>query len=229
MFNLLKYQYLGRLLYTLMSYLFFYISVITPGSIIIAIVIALLRFKLLTPPLKVLFYFLVFSGITNAVDNVLVMHHIHTLLLLQIYTPFEFAFISWFYGIVFNGKWRNAILLVTVIFAILCVLNLLFVQNGLEANTYTGTLEAIIIIGYSVLYLNQQSHIENNEAWGNNELNWVNIAFLIYYGPGLFMFVSTNYLLHAGFRINVIVWSVLDTFLLIQYLLFAVGFYKCKA
>jgi hypothetical protein len=211
-----------------MSYLYYYITYITPGAIIISIIYALLRFKLLTHPLKVLFYFLIFSGISNAANIILVDNHIHTVVFLQIYNPFEFAFISWFYDLVFNGKWRKIIALTVGVFTILCILNLLFVQNGVEVGTYTGTLEAVLIIGYSMLYLNEQSHIENNEAWENNALNWINIGFLIYYGCSLFMLISTNFLLHAGLRINNIVWSIYDTFLLIQYLLFAAGFYNAK-
>src|ERR1700712_5572749 len=162
-----------------MFYLYCYINYITPGSILIAIIIALFKFKQLTFPLKVFLYFLVFSAIANAANLILSAHHIHTTTLLHIYTPFEFAFISWFYNIVFNGKWRTTIVILISIFTVLCILNFFFLQNGLEANTYTGTLEAVIIIGYSVLYLNQQSNIENDETWGKNGLNWINIGLLI--------------------------------------------------
>ncbi|WP_179415858.1 hypothetical protein HDF19_06535 [Mucilaginibacter sp. E4BP6] len=115
-----------------------------------------------------------------------------------------------------------------VIFTILCVINFFFVQNGVEFDTYTGTLEAVIIIGYAILYLIKENDNEQNITWEQSGLNWIVISFLIYYGCGLFMFISSNYLLHATRSVNIIVWSVFDTITLVEYLLFATGFYKCK-
>lgn len=211
-----------------MAFLRYYMLYLSPASILIPIIVALLRFKLLSPPFKVLFWFLVFSGIANAVNIILSVHHIPTTIMFHLYTPFEFAFISWFYNYLFKGTWQKIMLILMIVLSIFCVLDFFYIQNGIQVDTYPGTVEAIIIIVYSVLYLNQQSNIETNDSWGQSGLNWINIAFLIYYGCGLFMFMSINYLIHASENVNLIVWSVFDTILVIQSILFSVGFYKCS-
>jgi len=211
-----------------MAFLRYYTLYLTPASIVIPIIIALLRYKLLSPPFKALFWFLVFSGIANAINIMLSLHHIPTTIMFHLYTPIEFAFISLFYNYLFKGAWQKIMVMLVVVLSIFCLVDFFYIQNGIQVDTYPGTVEAIIIIAYSVLYLNQQSNIENNDNWGQSALNWVNIAFLIYYGCGLFMFSSINYLIHASKYVNLIVWSVFDTILVIQSLLFAIGYYKCK-
>jgi hypothetical protein len=225
MFILLKLQYLGRM--NIMHFLYLYITCISPSFIIIPIVTALFRYRFLTPPFKILLWFYVFSAISNALNITLPWYHIHTIFLFHIYTIFEFAFITWFYNIVFDKKWNNIMISMVAVFTLLCIINF-FVQSGDQIDTYTSTLEAVIIIGYSILYLIKQNNIDQDIAWGKNGLNWINISIILYYGSGLFMFISTNYLMKAGLNVNIIVWSVFDTILVTQYLLFAVGFYKCK-
>jgi len=211
-----------------MDYLYIYISYVIPLCIIIPLIIALVRYRFLTFPFKILFWFLVFSGIANAINTTLSSHHITTTTLFHVYTIFEFAFITWFFNIVFDKRWHYIMIGLVVIFTILCVINFFFVQNGVEFDTYTGTLEAVIIIGYAILYLIKENDTEQNVTWEQSGLNWIVISFLIYYGCGLFMFISSNYLLHATRSVNIIVWSVFDTITLVEYLLFAMGFYKCK-
>jgi hypothetical protein len=211
-----------------MAYLYYYTTYITPASIAIPIIVGLLRYKLLSPPLKVLFWFLVFSGTANAASMICTAHRIPNTIIFHIYTPIEFAFISLFYNYLFEAKWQKIMLVLVIVLGIFCLVDFFFIQNGIQVDTYPGTVEAIIIIAYSVLYLNQQSNIETNDSWGQSGLNWVNIAFLIYYGCGLFMFISINYLMHASLNVNFIVWSVFDTILVVESILFATGLYKCK-
>ena len=150
-----------------------------------------------------------------------------TAILFHIYTIFEFAFITWFYNLLFDKKWQKPLSIMAGVFTVLCIINF-YIQTGVDIDTYTGTLEGVIIIGYAILYLNQQNNIDQHHAWEQSGLNWINIAFLIYYGCGLFMFMSTNYLTKAGHTAAIIVYSVFDTILLVEYLLFAVGFYNAK-
>jgi len=211
-----------------MVFLRYYTLYITPASIVIPIIVALLRYKLLSPPFKVLFWFLVFSAIANAVNITLSVHHIPTTIMFHIYTPVEFTLISLFYNYLFKETWQKIMMVLVIVLCIFCLVDFLYIQPGIQVDTYPDTVEAIIIIAYSVLYLNQQSSIEINDSWGQSGLNWINIAFLIYYGCGLFMFISINYLIHASLSINAIVWSVFDTILVIESILFATGFYKCN-
>ena len=229
MFILLKWQYLGRINnFLLMPFLYYYISYITPAFIVIPVIIGILKYGQFTAPFKVLFWFVVFSAVANAANIILIQCHFQTPIMFHLYTPVEFACMSLFYNYLFNKRWQKILIALILVFVLFCVVDILYVQNSTQIDTYPGTVEAIIIIGYSVLYLNQQSNIEHESSWESSGLNWANIAILIYYGCGLFMFIATNYLMKASLNVNLIVWSVFDTILVVEYLLFAIGFYKCK-
>jgi len=211
-----------------MAFLKLYMFYISPAFIFVPVIVGFLRYKALTITFKVLLGFLLCSCVSNVANIILSFHHIPTTTLFHLFTVFEFAFTSWMYATIFDKRWRKTIAVMVSVFTVLCILNYFFLQNGIETDTYTGTLEAIIIIGYSLLFLYQQSNIENHNHWGQNAFNWINIAILIYFGCGFFMFISLNYIMHAGLRVNLIVWSVFDTILVFESLLFAIGFYKCS-
>jgi len=204
-----------------------YAEYIITATVFLPLITAFLNYKRLTWPLKIILYFLLFSGILNLIAIILAHHHRHTLSLLHIFTIFEFAFISLFYLNLFKKSWRKPILILIGAFSLLCIVNLIFIQTGLQFNTYTLSLEAVIIIGYCVQFLNQQSSIDTEHSWGSNSLNWINAGILIYYASGLFMFIASNYFLQHK-ELAVFIYPILDTFLLFEYILFAIGFYKCK-
>jgi hypothetical protein len=154
------------------------------------------------------------------------MYSYYTAYLLHIYTIFEFLFISLFYSSFYERKHRNIFYAIIAVFTAICIINFLFIQTTIGFNTYTRPLEAIMIIVYSMLYILKQNNDDQN--WGDNMYNWINAGILLYFASCLFMFISSNYLLNAGRHINRIVWATHDTILVIQFILFAVGFYKCK-
>ena len=199
---------------------------IVPATIFLPILIALKNYTFLTKPLKIIFLFLLFSGSINLVNLILVSFHRPTTYLFHIYTAFEFLFLSLFYSSFYGKKQRNKIHLVVVVFVVFCVVNYLFIQNRIEFSTYTRSVGAIILILYSLLFILKQNNEEQN--WGDNIYNWINTGILLYLASCLFMFIFSNYLLSAGRRVNMIVWIAHDTILIFEYILFAVGFYKCK-
>jgi len=204
-----------------------YTDYIIPASTFLPLIVGFLNYKRLIWPLKIIFYFILFSGIANLINLILIYHHRHSIFIFHIYTIFEFAFISLFYLNLFKKSWHKPILILIGAFSLLCMVNFIFIQKGLEFNTYTRSLEAVMIIGYCVAYLNQQSIADTEHNWGSNSLNWINAGILVYYSSGLFMFIASNYLMkHLAFPVYIFL--LLDTFLLFEYVLFAIGFYKCR-
>jgi hypothetical protein len=203
-----------------------YVTYIVPATILIPVFIGVKHYPFLTKPLKIILWFVIFSGLANLVNLILIASKYFTANLLHIYTIFEFLFISLYYSKFYSNKKQNWIYALIAAFSALCIINYLFIQNKIEFNTYTRPLEAIIIIVYSMLFILKQNNDEQN--WGDNIYNWINAGILIYFASCLFMFIFSNYLLAAGKLINRIVWSAHDTILVFQYVLFAVGFYKCK-
>ncbi|MEB0302895.1 hypothetical protein [Mucilaginibacter sp. 5C4] len=203
-----------------------YAMYIVPPTVLIPIVFALLNFNHLTKPLKIIFWYLIFSGLFNLVALVLISMHQTTTWTLHLYAIIEFIVHSLFYSMFFSKKKRNIFIVLMVGFTTLCVINYFFIQNKIEFNTYTRPLGAIIIIAYSLLFILKNQNDE--ESWGDNIYNWINAGILLYFASCLFMFIFSNYLLESP-DISRLVWAIHDTVLIFEYTLFAVGFYKCRA
>jgi hypothetical protein len=201
---------------------------IAGSSLLIPIIIAYINYKFLTKPLKVLFFFNVFSLVLNTLNIILSTLSIQDLYLIHLYTIFEFGFISWFFALQFKGLIVKIIPPLVLVFAIWCIVNFLYVQTYTQLNTYTRSFESIIIIGYCLMFINKQSQIEASHNWGNLSLNWINSGILIFYSCSFFIFIFSNYLLYAPKRITVMVGSTYDVILIAENILFAIAFYKCK-
>jgi hypothetical protein len=207
----------------------YYQGDIVPATILLPIIMALLNYRFLSRPLKIILGFLLFSGIVNLMAVMMAHRGISNLLVFHIYAIFEFAFISWFYKLYFKGRVAKIIPILIGTFTILCIINVCFIQNYIVFNTYTRSLEAILIVGYGILFFSKQGALDNDFSWGEFSLNWINVGILIYYSGSFFTFIFSNYLLVAvSQRINIIIWNVVDTLLLLEYVLFAIGFYKCR-
>ena len=202
-----------------------YATYIVPPTVLIPIVFALLNFNRLTKSLRVILWYLIFSGVFNLIALVLIQMHHTTTWMMHLYAIFEFIFHSVFYGMFFNDKRRKAFMGLMASFTILCVINFFFIQNKIEFNTYTRPIGAIIIIVYSLLLMLKQQNDEQN--WGENVYNWINAGILLYFASCLFMFIFSNYLLTSP-DTSRLVWAIHDTVLIFEYILIAVGFYKCK-
>ncbi|MFD0765568.1 hypothetical protein ACFQZI_11960 [Mucilaginibacter lutimaris] len=202
-----------------------YAFYVVPPTVLIPIAFALLNFNQLTKPLKIIFWYLVFSSAFNLLSIILIQTHHTTLWMLHVYAIVEFMFHSLFYSMFFSKKKRGIFLGLIIGFTALCIVNFLFIQNKIEFNTYTRPLGAIIIIVYSLLFILKQQNDE--QSWGGNIYNWINTGILLYFASCLFMFIFSNYLL-ASPDISRLVWAIHDTILIFEYLLIAVGFYKCR-
>ncbi len=201
---------------------------IAGSSILIPIIIAGINYKLLSNPLKVFFYFNIFTFILNSLNIILSSLSIRDLYLIHLYTVFEFAFISWFYALQFKGLIVKIIPPLVLVFAIWCVVNYLYVQTAIQLNTYTRSVEAIIIIAYCLMFINRQSQVEVSQKWGDLSLNWINAGILLFYSCNFFIFIFSNYLLSPDSQIIKAIWTGYDVILLFENIFFAIAFYKWK-
>jgi hypothetical protein len=205
-----------------------YATYIVPGSILFPVLAALLNFRHISKPAKVILWFLLFSAVLNIVNLVMIQQSRRTTHLFHIYSVFEFGFLSLFYGYFFE-KWGKRIIgVIVLLFTILCLVNVIYLQKQTEFNTYTRSLEAIIIIAYGLIIFNKQNNLDESGSWGQYSLNWFNTGVLLYYASCIFMFAFANQLLRSSLVVNQIVWGAHDTVLMVEYILFAIGFYRCR-
>lgn len=211
-----------------MKYL--YPIVIAPASILIPIAAAIVKYSALKKDLKIVLYYLIISGGINLLAVILAANSIHNLYLLHIYTIVEFAILLLFFREVFTGRRVSRIIIISIaVFTVLCIVNFIFLQSINKYNTYTRPLEGIFMIGFSLAYFEKESRIDKAADWASYPLNWIITGTLLYFSGALFLFAFSNVVsIKLAHNIKIELWNIHTTFVIIMYLLFAIGFSKCK-
>lgn len=198
-------------------------GIIAPATILFPILAALVRFPALGRAARTVFVYLIVAGLVNTSATLMAKKGIRNLPLLHAFTLVEFVLVSFFYYSLFPR--RRVILLVTMgIFALLCLVNSIFLQSIWTYNSYTRSLEAILICLLGVLYFLDNMEREKPHPIG---ANWFNTAFLLYFAGAFFLFLLSN-LIVGNKAANTVIWNIHATLVLLMYLMQGVGFLKWK-
>lgn len=212
------------------SLAFLYMGVIVPASVIIPIVFAIVKYRHINKPLSTIFWYLLFAGVVNACAAFLAFRHINNLPLLHVYTIVEFLFLGlFFYQFTERPKIKKLILGGILLFPVYGFINFAFIQNLHVFNSYTRPVEAILLIIFSLVYFYIKTVENHNYTWHTRPETWIIIGILIYFSSSLVQFSFSNVVSSLVSRnIKLMIWAIHATLVLIMYLLFAVGFAKCK-
>jgi hypothetical protein len=205
-----------------------YLGIIIPLSIVIPIVPALLQYKRLPGQLKVIVWYLFLSAISNAVTRILAYNYINNMPVMHVYTLLEFVLLALFYReVLAKGKTGILIPLMVSLFTLLCIGNVLFLQNMHTYNTYTKSIEALLIIVLGVFYFKQNLDSIVSGKDRNTSLMYINSGLLIYFSGSFIWFVVYNMTV-MNERMGMVMWSIHATLLLLLYVLIAIALWKYK-
>lgn len=208
-----------------------YTGIIVPVSVLIPIGMAASKRKYAGRPLEIIWYYLLLDCIVNVLAVVLANHKINNLPVLHVFTILEFVLMSYFYLSILKEEAAGRIIkYLLILFPVFCIVNFLFFQSIYQFNTYARPVEALIIMGCSLAYFAQSNDAETR--WSLNPINWINTGVLLYFSGALFIFsfsnLTVNELSEKYHAINILMWNIHATLLLIMYLLIAFGFSKCR-
>ncbi len=211
-----------------------FLTYIVPASTLFPIIVFVTRKGVASRPLKVIFTYLVVAITVNVIGTAMSKFGLHNLWLLHIYTVLETVILLFFFTLILHGRRAKAVVwFLLIAFPLACIVNLLFLQNASVFNTYTRSVEALLIIGVSAYYWLYGSKETLDVRWTANPLNWVISGLLLYFASALFLFLFSNFVLSARqtnpkHPIWDIVWVTHGFLLMIMYVLFAVAFIKSK-
>lgn len=202
-----------------------FVTYIVPLSILIPIFFGLINFKQLCDGSKLLFYYLLSSGLINLAAILLVRFGVkNNLPLLHLYTIVEAVLILSYIRTLFDDdRIKKIILYTTILFPLLCIVNFSFIQSIFTFNTYTRPLEAILITFFCMLYLYKNGVTEN---WLKKPYSWFNMGILIYFPVACIIFILSNYMVFVGKNkiLNSMIWDIHAALSMLMYLLWAKGF-----
>lgn len=205
-----------------------FVTYIVPLSILIPILFGILNFKSAKTGPRLLLSYLIASGLINAFALILVAHRKTNLPLLHLYTIVEAVLIlSYFRTIFIDPLIKKILLYITILFPLLCIINITFIQSIFTFNTYTRPLEAILITFFCLLYLYKSGFTEN---FINKPTSWFNIGILMYFPVVCIIFILSNYLVFVtkNKAMNAIIWNFHAAMSMVMYLAWARGFSLIK-
>ncbi|MEO7214629.1 hypothetical protein [Mucilaginibacter sp.] len=207
---------------------YIYTTFIVPATVLIPIAYAFINYRSLTRAFKIILAFIIFSAVMNTIASVMARgYHMRTTGIYHIYTPFEFGFIAAFFSEFYNKRIRNILYALIVVFAVFCVLNTVFIESMMKMDSNARSVDAIILIILCMLFF-AKNNSDLDSRWADHASNWVVAGLLLYYGSSLFMFIFFDNLTRDDIMTYVI-WTLNATILVIEYILFAIGFHKCRA
>ncbi len=207
---------------------YIYMGIVVPVSIIIPICFAIAKYRTFPAELKIVTWYLYFNGITNIITGILASNNINNMPALHIYTALEFIIISIFYKKILEGTIIGKYIHVIILsFLILCVINVVFFQNLNTYNSYTKSLEAIIVISLTIAYFKKTLDKIDILRTIKNINVYINSGILIYFSGSFTLFIISN-TISANSSLSNLTWNIHATFLLVMYVLFSFALWQYK-
>lgn len=205
--------------------MFFFIVYVVVYSVFIPIVAGLVTFKKHQAPARALFYFILFSGATDVVVGQFTLRNIDTTPGLHFYTVAELMALSvFFYRLLASPLKKRAIVITAIAFVALSLINTIYFQPLTVANTYTRSLEALIIIACCFMYFEQESRIRQSVKWEKKPANWFVAGLLVYFAGSFFFFLFSNIITNLAIPAQNVIWCLHGAMQIIMYLLITIGY-----
>ncbi len=148
------------------------------------------------------------------------------LFLLHVYTLFEFEIISFYYFMLFKKNGIKALTQILMFgFLIFSFVDAFFLDGLNHFNTYTRSIECIIIMFYAVYYLYKQLVETQNSSNHKNPILLINTAFLFYFSVSLFLFLISNYIMKETTK-TYMVWTMHTIVAWIYYTTIGIALWK---
>ena len=157
-------------------------------------------------------------------------------LLVHLFTFIEFILLSLFYLEIIKKplsfrRWMRPLMVIVLIYI---VFNTLFIQGIDQINSYSETIENLVLIAFSLFYFYNSFIEEEKDSLKRQALNLINSGIFLYLTGSLFIFMFSDYLLQYSqttqipfFLYNGILNLIFK--ILILYAIIKIGFYKTNS
>lgn len=203
-------------------------SIIVPLFILVPIGIGLLKFKRLPYHLKIIWFYLLVTAVINTAATIIGrVFHSNNMPLLHLFTLVEGLMLIWFYQKIFTESKKEWFIYLQIAFAVVCILNALFFQSIYLYSSYTRYVESIICILFSLRYFAQIALTDTRLL--KLPVFYFNTGIFLYFSGSFILFIFSNLILQKLAPSTMLLfWTGHSALVLMMYILFSIGFLKCK-
>ena len=169
---------------------------ISSTSVLIPLFIGALNFKTFNTSLKVLFFYLCASGITELVSFMMAHQKMNNTIVFLVFTVIEYiSFLSLYCIEIKTPAFKKFYLFMLFFFGAIFLLNIFYFGGIDRIDTFSSTVESVVLIFTSIYYF---YYILNNLHIPKlNQFYFfcINSAILIYFSMSLCLFLFSQYIL----------------------------------
>lgn len=201
----------------------FYINTFSFIPTLIVALYTLLVYKTLYGPLKTFAWFIFLSGVIEFTSRILWFNSKNNMPLLHLYVAGGFIALTFFYRDILKDVIDKKITRILLfLFLSFTIINSLFIQSIFTFNSYALTVEAVIIVIFSLstFIIMVNDLMKKNHIGLVNSINWINSGIFIYYSSSLLIF-------HFGHLITLFAPSSLVNYTWVLHSFFSVVMYCC--
>jgi hypothetical protein len=207
-----------------------FMGVIVPLSILLPLFFGIYQYRVLTPAARFILLYLAVSGIINLSATVIAKtYHTNNLPLLHVLTVLELYILVLFYQqLLFSSRIPVMFRMLPLIFLAACVFNAVYVQDIYTYNSYARSLEALIIMLLAINYFAKIAASQQGSKVYPLPDFWFNTAVFLYFSGAFMLFIFSNFIVRVSRHNFNIIWNIHASLVLLMYVLFTIGFIKCK-
>jgi hypothetical protein len=208
----------------------FFMGVIVPWSILLPLLFGIYKYRALSQPGKILLFYVMATGLINVAASVVgKVYHANNLPLLHFLTVIEcFFFVGFYRKLLFSNTVPLGYRLLPWLFLLLCIGNAIYFQSVFAFNTYVRSIEALIVM---LLAVNYFARLAISDVMGRVLVSpnfWFNTGIFLYFSSSFTLFNFANFTIEIAKKNFFIVWTIHAALVLLMYILFTIGFVKCK-
>lgn len=203
-------------------------SIIVPLFILVPIIIGLIKHHTVPFTFKIIWYYLLVTAVINTAATITGrVFHSNNMPFFHLYTFIEGLMLIWFYQQLFEHDKRKWFVYLQIAFGVFCIINALFIQSIYLYASYTRYAESIICILFALKYFAQLAQLDAKPL--KIPAFYFNTGIFLYFSGSFILFIFSNLILQKlPASTMLIFWTGHSILVLLMYVLFSIGFIKCK-
>ncbi len=192
-----------NIIYTFLFYLSF-------ASLLFPLISGIIKIKTLSNSLRVLFFYIIISALTEASSYILTDKHLKAYFVIQnIFILLEFASLLLIYMIEYRS--RTIRLVIASFYATYLVISFIqFYKHGInfQENSILSVSESIVLIIWAIYFFYKIQEEMKIPSLKDYSFFWLNCAILIYFSSALILFIFDDYLTRCSLNEFRKLWSL---------------------
>lgn len=197
--------------------------------VFLPLLIAVGYYKGYVPEFRYITWYLVVAVITQVLSFTFWKLNKNNYPILHIYTLLEYFILLRFYSQILKDFIPKIIFTILLsAFLLFSMLDSVFIESIFSFNTYSRSIEALILITLSVCWFLRIVSETEEEKTRLKGVNYFIFGFFIYFSSSIILFSYSSYVAKLAINARMNVWTI-HTLLVVQlYILITVGLWKAK-